>query len=82
MLKIKGNKMHIVQLKLDDSIYSNVMFLLNNLNLKGLEIKEEELKYKQNNKDKINKLFKSKKINIFSSIDDPIEWQKKQREEW
>jgi hypothetical protein len=74
--------MHIVQLKLDDSIYSNVMFLLNNLNLKGLEIKEEELKYKQNNKDKINKLFKSKKINIFSSIDDPIEWQKKQREEW
>ncbi len=33
--------MHTVQLKLDDSIYSNVMFLLNNLNLKGLEIKEK-----------------------------------------
>ncbi len=36
--------MHTVQLKLDDSIYDNVMFLLNNLNLnlKGMEIKEIE----------------------------------------
>ncbi len=74
--------MHTVQLKLDDSIYGNVMFLLNNLDLKGLEIKEIKLEHKQNNKDKINKLFKSKKINLFSSIDDPLEWQKKQREEW
>ncbi len=74
--------MHTVQLKLDDSIYSNVMFLLNNLNLKGLEIKEVRSEDKQNNKDKINKLFKSKKINLFSSINDPLEWQKKQREEW
>lgn len=33
--------MHTVQLKLDDSIYENVMFLLNNLNLKGMKIEEK-----------------------------------------
>ncbi|MEA3383858.1 MAG: hypothetical protein U9Q20_04160 [Campylobacterota bacterium] len=33
--------MHTVQLKLDDSIYENVMFLLNNLNLKGMRIEEK-----------------------------------------
>jgi hypothetical protein len=33
--------MHTVQLKLDDNIYSNVMFLLNNLNIKGMEISEK-----------------------------------------
>lgn len=33
--------MHTVQLKIEDSIYKNVMFLLNNLNLKGFSIKEE-----------------------------------------
>jgi hypothetical protein len=37
----KGIKMHTVQLKIDDSIYKNIMFLLNNLNLKGFSIKEE-----------------------------------------
>jgi len=33
--------MHTVQLKIEDSIYKNVMFLLNNLKLKGFNIKEE-----------------------------------------
>ena len=33
--------MHTVQLKIEDSIYKNVMFLLNNLNLKGFSIREE-----------------------------------------
>ena len=35
--------MHIVQLKIDNSIYHNVMFLLNNLKLKGLEIQEDKV---------------------------------------
>ena len=34
--------MHTVQLKIDDSIYHNVMFLLNNLKVEGLEIKEDK----------------------------------------
>lgn len=42
--------MHTVQLKIDDSIYNNIMFLLRNLNLKGLEIlsDDEDLKYDEN----------------------------------
>ena len=42
--------MHTVQLKIDNSIYHNVMFLLNNLKLKGLEIQtdKEELDYNKN----------------------------------
>jgi len=35
--------MQIVQLKIDNSIYHNVMFLLNNLKLKGLEIQEDKV---------------------------------------
>ena len=33
-------KMHTVKLKMEDSIYSNIMFMLRNLQLKGLEIEE------------------------------------------
>jgi len=32
--------MHTVKLKMEDSIYSNIMFMLRNLQLKGLEIEE------------------------------------------
>ena len=47
--------MHTVQLKIDDSIYKNVMFLLNNLNLKGFSIKEENslISKKKNDTSKI-----------------------------
>jgi len=71
---------HIVQLKIDNSIYSNVMFLLNNLSLKGLEIKEENQQV-LSDRQKIKKLL-NESSNIFSDIKDPLEWQKKQREEW
>ena len=72
--------MHTVQLKIDNSIYHNVMFLLNNLNLKGLEIKEDGdqiLTKKQQMKQLLDN-----STNIFADIKDPLAWQKKQREEW
>lgn len=69
--------MHTVKLKIEDDIYQNIMFLLNNLNLKGLEIKEEN-----NTKYKMQQLFKEKKINLFTSIDDPLAWQDQQRDQW
>jgi hypothetical protein len=34
--------MHTVQLKIDNSIYDNVMFFLRNLNLKGLKIESDK----------------------------------------
>jgi len=33
--------MHTVQLKIEDNIYQNIMFFLNNLNLEGLEVIED-----------------------------------------
>ncbi len=73
--------MHTVKLKIEDNIYQNIMFLLNNLNLKGLVIKEEK-QVSKNTKQSIKQLFKSKDIEIFKSIDNPMSWQNKQRDEW
>lgn len=73
--------MHIVKLKIEDDIYQNMMFLLKSLNLKGLEIKEE-VGLQKNTKETISNLFKTKKITAFANIDDPLAWQKQQREEW
>ncbi len=70
--------MHTVQLKIDNSIYHNVMFLLNNLNLKGLEIKEDNSR-----EDKIDSLnFSQYKVKAFEDIDDPVKWQQSIRDEW
>ena len=35
--------MHTVKLTMEDSIYKNIMFLLSNLNVKGLTIEEESM---------------------------------------
>ena len=70
--------MHIVQLKIDNSIYSNVMFLLNNLNLKGLHINEtKEVTKKTNSLD-----FSKYKVDAFKDMEDPVKWQQSIRDEW
>ena len=75
--------MHTIQLKVEDNIYHNIMFILTNLRVNGLEIKEinengTEIDIKQ----KIEKLFSNQNIEPFASIDDPLKWQQEQREEW
>jgi len=75
--------MHTVKLKMEDSIYQNIMFILKNLHVKGLEIEEiKENETFSNTKTKVKKLFSNKKINTFKTIDDPMLWQKQQRDEW
>jgi hypothetical protein len=68
---------------MEDNVYTNIMFILKNLKLKGLEIEEI---YKndttKNTKTKIKELFATKKIDTFKSIIDPMQWQKQQRDEW
>lgn len=54
--------MHIVKLKVDDSIYNNVMFLLENLKIDGLEIEEINNKKIEKLSKKINKSLKSELI--------------------
>jgi len=75
--------MHTIKLKMEDSIYQNLMFILKNLNVKGLEIEEiYENKTIKNTKTKIKELFSNKKVDAFKTIDDPMQWQKQQRDEW
>ena len=75
--------MHTIKLKIEDNIYKNIMFILKNLQLKGLEIEEiYEDKSIKTTKTKIKELFSNKKIDTFKTIDDPMQWQKEQRDEW
>lgn len=75
--------MHTIKLKMEDNIYSNIMFILQNLKLKGLEIEEiYENTTAKNTKTKIKELFANKKVDAFKSISDPMQWQKQQRDEW
>lgn len=75
--------MHTIKLKIEDNIYKNIMFVLQNLKVKGLEIEEiDEKPSPKNTRLKIKKLFENKKIEAFKSIDDPMQWQKQQRDEW
>jgi hypothetical protein len=79
----EGIKMHTIKLKIEDNIYKNIMFVLRNLKVKGLEIEEiDEKPSSENTRLKIKKLFENKKIEAFKSIDDPMQWQKQQRDEW
>ncbi|MGD9625937.1 MAG: hypothetical protein AB7U51_14915 [Arcobacter sp.] len=75
--------MHTVKLKIDDSIYKNIMFVLSNLKVNGLEIEEEKVESPSVNvKSKIKTLLQNKKGELFKSIEDPMQWQKQQRDEW
>ena len=74
---------HTVKLTMEDNIYHNIMFMLRNLQSKGLEIEEiNEDSSTLNTKSKIKELFSNHNIEVFKSIDDPIKWQKNQRDEW
>lgn len=75
--------MHTIKLKMEDNIYKNIMFILKNLQLKGLEIEEicEDTSTKST-KTKMKELFSNKKIDTFKKIDDPMQWQRQQRDEW
>lgn len=76
-------KMHTIKLKVKDSIYSHIMYLLKNLNQQEIQIIEDkEVKDGKNIKLSIQALFREIKIEPFESISDPIKWQTQQRDEW
>ena len=75
--------MHTIKLKVQDDIYDHVMFLLNNISQKEIEIiSDDSDKSMIDTKAKIKTLFVHKKIDLFESIKDPVAWQKDLRDEW
>ena len=75
--------MRTVKLNIKDSIYKNVMFVLESFREKGVQI-EEITKLNKNQKDKetLKDFLTNSKIEVFKNIKDPIAWQKSIRDEW
>jgi len=71
--------MHTVKLRIEDDIYQNIMFFLNNLNLKGLEVIENKTKvnnsYDTWNKDDLKQIGKIG-FNSNSFVDDSEDYSK------
>jgi hypothetical protein len=74
---------HVVKLTMEDNVYHNIMFVLRNLKTKGLKIEEaKETPSTCDTKTMIKELLASQDIKVFKSIDNPMQWQKSQRDEW
>ena len=72
-----------LKLKVQGSLYTHIIYLLKNLNQHEIEIIEDKkIQEIKTNKQQIKELFHNKKVSLFNSIDDPVKWQKKQREDW
>ncbi len=66
--------MHTIKLKIDNNIYDHVMFVLNSLKQKGIQITEQHTQTKPNNgSDSLD--FANYSIKAFEHIDDPVKWQ-------
>jgi len=75
--------MRTIKLKVQDSVYVHIMYLLKSLNQKEIEIIEDKpLTQVQNTKQAIKDLFEKKNVSLFKAIKDPVKWQQQQREEW
>ena len=71
--------MHTIKLKVGDSIYNHIMFILKNLSSEELEIIEEDKEY-QKDRNLID--FSKYKIKSFDNVKDPVKWQRAIRDEW
>ena len=75
--------MHTIKLQVKDSMYEHFLYLLKNLNPKEISVIEEyPVKNEESVKNALQKLLKEKKVPVFQKIDDPVKWQREQRDEW
>ncbi len=75
--------MHTITLQVKDSMYEHFLYLLKNLNPKEISVIEEKpSKIRTPLKQELHKLFDGTDITAFKNINDPVEWQRKQRDEW
>jgi len=75
--------MHTITLKVQNTMYEHIMYLLKNLDKKEVEIVNDiKTSETPNAKQHIKSILDKKKSELFQSIDDPLAWQKAQRDEW
>lgn len=77
--------MKSLRIEVDEKSYKHILFLLKNLKIKGLRIIEEDTTKKRANnhtKESLKKLFNKKNVELFKTIDNPLEWQRNQRDQW
>ncbi|MCD4818952.1 MAG: hypothetical protein K8S23_09695 [Candidatus Cloacimonetes bacterium] len=75
--------MHTITLKIQNSMYKHIIYLLKNLNTNEVEIISEKMQPSQNEILRIKlKQLLEKKIEPFKLIKDPMKWQKEQRDDW
>ncbi|MGB4268844.1 MAG: hypothetical protein WBK20_06645 [Spirochaetota bacterium] len=77
--------MKTIILKVDDNSYPEVIKAINDLTVSAngkIQIEESDINNIIFNENRILEVLKNKKINLFSKINDPIQWQKNQREGW
>jgi hypothetical protein len=68
------DSMHTIQLKVDDTVYDHILFLLKSLKPKGVIIEKDI------HEDGID--FSQYTVQSFQQIKDPVKWQNEIRDEW
>jgi len=77
--------MQTLKIEVSNSIYEHIIFFLQSLpkNLINISYENKIDNSSQNTiKNQMDELFKSSKVQAFSDIKDPVEWQKSIRDEW
>ena len=75
--------MHTITLQVKDSMYEHFLYLVKNLNPQEISVVEEKTSGKDMLlREELHTLFSQTNINAFNNITDPVEWQRKQRDEW
>ena len=74
--------MKTIVIHLRDDSYETVKRIINDINKEPGVIEIIEKQNYTYNKEKLLSLLKNKTIKVFEDINNPIQWQKKQREEW
>jgi len=83
--KNKGYKMKTLNIEVNDSVYEHILFFLQNLPKDMVKISkqiEPNQMVELSTKEKVEELFKTKNIEPFKDIQDPVAWQKSMRDEW
>jgi hypothetical protein len=77
--------MKTLNIEVNDSVYEHILFFLQNLPKDMVKI-SKQIEPKQNaklsTKEKVEELFKTKNVEAFRDIKDPLAWQKSVRDEW